>query len=142
MYELSRGIAVVDIVPVLNSLVGIPSSCSYEEFIRIFVEYIPKEFGRLELVADLYRNFSLKREEQEDWGACLKSKVVGNFHVGILRNSENKKHLLKLFLLLFNQNVTYCLANMKTDTVIRSSDTETVKFENFSFTLMPSLISS
>ena len=66
LYELSRGIAVVDIVPVLNSLVGIPSSCSYEEFIRIFVEYIPKEFGRLELVADLYRNFSLKREEQED----------------------------------------------------------------------------
>ena len=38
LHELSRGIAIGDILPVLNSLV--------------------------ELIADSYKNFSLKREEQ------------------------------------------------------------------------------
>ena len=66
----------------------------------------------------------------------VKSKVVGNFHVHILRIFENKKSFLELLLLLFNQNVTYCLVEIKTDTVILSSDAETVKFENSSFTLI------
>ena len=127
---------------VLSSLVGIPSSRAYEEFIRNFVEYLVKEFGRVKLIGDSYRNFSLKCEEQEGPGACLKSKDVDNFHVHILRNTENKKCLLELLLLLFNQNVTYCLAKIETDAVILSSDAETVKFENSSFTLMPSLTSS
>ena len=54
----------------------------------------------------------------------------------------NKKHLLELLLLLFDQNVTYCLANMKTDTVILSSDAATVKSDISSFTQVPSLTSS
>ena len=32
LYEPSRGIAIADSFPVLNSLVGIPSICMYEEF--------------------------------------------------------------------------------------------------------------
>ena len=65
MHELSRGIAIADILPVLNSLVGIPSSfTNLLEFIRIFVEHLSKEFGRVELIADSYKKFSLKREEQ------------------------------------------------------------------------------
>ena len=55
---------------------------------------------------------------------------------------KTKKTLLKLLLLLFNQNVTYYLAKMKTDTVIVSPDAETIKFENSDFTLMPSLTCS
>ena len=66
----------------------------------------------------------------------IKSKVVGNFHVHILRIFENKKSFLELLLLLFNQNVTYCLVEIKTDTVILSSDVKTVKLENSSFTLI------
>ena len=66
----------------------------------------------------------------------VKSKVVGNFHVHILRIFENKKSFLELLLLLFNQNVTYCLVEIKTDTVILSSDVKTVKLENSSFTLI------
>ena len=66
----------------------------------------------------------------------VKSKVVGNFHVHILRIFENKKSFLELFLLLFNQNVTYCLVEIKTDTVILFSDAKTVKLENSSFTLI------
>lgn len=65
LHELSRGIAKDDILAVLNSLVGIPSSCTnLLEFIRIFVEHLSKEFGRVELIADSYKKFSLKREEQ------------------------------------------------------------------------------
>ena len=41
---------------------------------EFFVEYLPKDFGRVELIADSSRNFSLKREEQEDWGASAKYK--------------------------------------------------------------------
>ena len=66
----------------------------------------------------------------------VKSKVVGNFHVHILRIFENKKSFLELLLLLFNQSVTYCLVEIKTDTVILSSDVKTVKLENSSFTLI------
>ena len=75
---------------------------------EFFVEYLPEESGGVELLADFYRNFSLKREEQESRGApakiqkaSLKSKVVNNCHVRILRNSENKQHVLELILLFF-----------------------------------------
>ena len=37
---------------VLNSLVGVTSSCIYEEFVRVFLEYLSKEFGGVELIAD------------------------------------------------------------------------------------------
>lgn len=33
LYELSRGTVIVDIMPVLNSLVDTPSSCTHEKFI-------------------------------------------------------------------------------------------------------------
>ena len=98
LYEVSRGTAIVDIMPVLNSLVSIPSSYTYEELIIIFVDCLPKELGRVELISDSYSNFSLKREEQEGRGASakiqiasLKSKVVNNF----------QKSLLELTLLFF-----------------------------------------
>ena len=54
---------------------------------------------------------------------------------------KTQKRLLVLFRLLFHQNVTHCLAKMKTDTAILFFDAKTVKFdvkfENSSFTLMP-----
>ena len=54
---------------------------------------------------------------------------------------KTQKRLLELFRLLFNQNVTHCLAKVKTDTVILFFDAKTVKcdvkFESSSFTLMP-----
>ena len=33
LYKLSRGTVIVDIMPVLNSLVDTPSSCTHEKFI-------------------------------------------------------------------------------------------------------------
>ena len=78
---------------------------------KFFVEYYPKEFGRVELLADFYRNFSLKGKEQEDRAASaniqiasLKSKLVNNFHVRILRNCENKKLLLEFMWLQLDLN--------------------------------------
>ena len=75
---------------------------------EVFVEHIPKEFGRVELIKDSYRKLSLKHKEQEGWGASakiqrasLKSKVVNNFHVRILLNNENKECLLELILPFF-----------------------------------------
>ena len=47
-----------------------------------------------------------------------------------------KKRLLELVLLLFNQIVTYCLAKMKTDTIILLSDVETVKLQLYSNTFL------
>ena len=82
---------------VLNSLVGIRSSCTHEEFIRILFEYFSKELGRVVLIEDSYRNFSLKREEQEGRGTCLKSKVADNVHVHIICNNEKKKFIRVTF---------------------------------------------
>ena len=69
---------------------------------EFFVEYLPKEFGRVELIADSYRNVSLKREKQEGRGASakiqiarLKSKDVNNVHHGtILRIGITCKKIL------------------------------------------------
>ena len=36
LFQLSRGIAIVYIMPVLNSLIGIPPNRVYEEFITVF----------------------------------------------------------------------------------------------------------
>ena len=52
LYELSRGTLIVDIMTALNSLVVVTSSCIYEEFVRVFLEYLSKEFGGVELIAD------------------------------------------------------------------------------------------
>ena len=70
------------------------------------------------------------------------SKVADSFHVDTLRHIENKKCLLELILVFFKQNISYCLAKIKSDTAILPFDAGVVKIENSSFTLMPSLISS
>ena len=46
LYEFSRGTAIVNIIPVLSSLVDIPSSCALEKFIRIFVSIIKKNLEK------------------------------------------------------------------------------------------------
>ena len=120
-------------MPVLNSLVGIPSSCTYQKFIRIFVEYVPKEFGRVELVAGSYRNFFLNAKNKKAGEHASGQKLSITFMYVFYATVKTQKRLLELLLLLFNQNITYWLGKIGTDTVILSSDAKTFYASNSFF---------
>ena len=80
-----------------------------KNLLQFFVLYLPREFGRVELIANSYRKCSLKRGEQEGRGslkiqiASLKPKVVDNFHLSIPRNTKNKKVYYSYFYCFSNQ---------------------------------------
>ena len=82
--ELRRGTTIANIIPVWFGWYH--QAVHMKNLSELFVEHIPKEFGRVELIKDSYRKLSLKHKEQEGWGASakiqrasLKSKVVNNF---------------------------------------------------------------
>ena len=72
---------------------------------EFFVEYLPKEFRRVELIADSFRNFSLKCKEQEGWGASTRIQIASlksiTFMYIFYETVKKKEHLLELILLFF-----------------------------------------
>ena len=66
------------------------------EFIRIFVEYLPKYFWRVKLIADCYRSFSLKQEEQEDRRAFSSLKLSITFMNVFYATMKTKKKFIRV----------------------------------------------
>ena len=95
---------------------------------------------------NFFSNVAVAKQDLEDHLMNCKTLLSRTRTISVLRAPFYHLfftiRLLELLLLLFNQNITYCLGKMDTDTVILSSDVKTVKFENSSFTLIPSLTSS
>ena len=127
--NIPKDVVVIDMVAMLNTIVNVPKT--YNELALQFVKKLPKNYGRIDIVADSYKENSLKREEQEKRGqsekvqiSSLQSKIVSDFHYRILRNSDNKQRLIDLVFEYIKLNSKDCLTVLKSKKIVLSSENE------------------
>jgi len=123
---------IVDLMAAIRTMTNLPGT--YEEFVWNFVSTIPKGFKRVDIVADTYRENSIKGGERNTRGstqkvliASPKSSLPRDFSA-FMRNGENKTRLIEVIsevlrnqflkvleklqcpmVVLSQENVTYCI---------------------------------
>ena len=97
-----KTVAVVDMMALLNTFTSIPET--YGGLADKFVRALPQNYLRVDVVADTYKNTSIKGLEQALRGepekthiASLESKTPSDFS-RILINGENKTRLIELII--------------------------------------------
>ena len=80
----------------------LPIPVTYAELVKILVDRLPKGYRRIDIVADTYREKSLKNNERDRRGVSNKvivrsalSKIPRNFS-DFLKNGDNKTRLIEL----------------------------------------------
>ena len=104
---------------------------TYEEFTRTIIQHIPKNYKRVDLLADNYKNKpnSLKLNEQAMHGqseriqiASPQSRIPAEFRTRILSNNENKARLIELMLKYIKEQEDECLNLLNRDTIVFSTE--------------------
>lgn len=95
-------VAIVDMMAILNTFTSIPKT--YSDLADKFVRALPRNYFRVDIVADTYKSTSIKALERKLRGesekihiASLESKTPGDFS-RILKNGENKERLIELII--------------------------------------------
>ena len=120
---------VVDMIAQLRMCLSmIPDT--FEQLVLKFVRSLPKGYHRIDIVADTYRNISIKSAERKKRGTSskvligsIKSKLPRDMNKFML-NDENKTSLIKLifdYVIAEKQSVTSML---KTEVIVLSGDDE------------------
>ena len=144
---------VLDMMAQIRSCINnVPET--FEQFIEIFLSSIPKNFRRVDLVADTYRDISIKSEERENRNSSSKI-IIGSIKSKIpkdvekfLSNNENKTQLIQLIFRYIQQNFSAVLVKLATEMIFLSRDNECFRITsrsyvtNRSFDSYPALVSS
>ena len=120
---------VLDMMAQIRSCINnVPET--FEQFIEIFLSSIPKNFRRVDLVADTYRDISIKSEERENRNSSSKI-IIGSIKSKIpkdvekfLSNNENKTQLIQLIFRYIQQNFSAVLVKLATEIIFLSRDNE------------------
>jgi len=120
---------IVDMMSQVRScMTSLPDS--YEEFILNFLRTLPKGFHRVDIVADCYRNNSIKSSERIKRGDSEKV-IIGSLFSRLprdmnkfLMNNDNKNSLIKLIFRFIRDNRARVLQMLQTETIILSGDSE------------------
>ena len=88
-------------ITLLNTILN--KFSAYSELAELFVNHIPKGYGRVDKIADCYKTMSIKSSKQLLRGQSGKIRIVlllsnipSDFYNRIIRNSDNKERLIKL----------------------------------------------
>ena len=103
---------------------------TYEQLAISFLRSIPKDYNRVDIIADTYRNDSIKNAERNLRGTSskivvksVKSKIPRNFS-SFMMNNENKTQLTKIIFDFIMHNNVRCLDILQTNEVLLSGDGE------------------
>ena len=142
----SKDAVVVDLVALLNTLVGIPET--YAGLADKLVKALPKAYSQVDLVADVYHSTSLKGLERKSRGeaarihiASLQSKVPSDFS-RILRNGDNKTRLTELIIEYIEKTTVKVFNIIRCRKIIISTGSKCVSISHAGVVQVPSLISS
>ena len=103
---------------------------TFEEFILKFLQSIAKGYHRVDLVADTYRDTSIKNQEREKRGISTQILIGSVFSKlpcdinRFLKNNENKTNLINLIFKYVIDNKEIILEMMQTQRIILSGDNE------------------
>ena len=113
---------IIDLMALIRTVSPIPST--YGQLVRKLVDYLPKGYRRVDIIADTYRECSLKSNEQHSRGvsdkvivASASSKIPRNF-TDFLKNGENKTSIIELIKEEFIKNSKDYLDVLKSDMII------------------------
>ena len=88
-------------ITLLNTILN--KFSAYSELAELFVNHIPKGYGRVDKIADCYKTMSIKSSKQLLRGQSGKIRIVlllsnipSDFYDRIIRDSDNKERLIKL----------------------------------------------
>ena len=102
---------------------------TFEEWILRFLQTIQKGYKRIDIVADTYRDFSIKSGERlkRGWTAKLliksvQCKIPRNVNK-FFSNNDNKSRLIDLTFDYIKIHTIKCLSILKCDTMILSGGT-------------------
>ena len=123
----NASILVIDMIAQIRLLVHkLPDTL--EDYIVKFLTSIPKNYEQVDIVADCYREISIKSAERNKRGksskvlmSSYKSKIPRDFPK-FLSNSDNKKQLIDLTFKYIRENASKCLSIIKANSIIISGD--------------------
>lgn len=102
---------------------------TFEDWILRFLNTLPKNYSRVDIVADTYRDFSIKSGERLKRGSgsrlliksmkCKTPQDIGKFFT----NNENKSRLINLTFEFIKENPQKCLGLLGCNVITLSSDT-------------------
>ena len=104
-----------------------------EQFIEMFLSSIPKNFRSVDLVADTYRDVSIKSEERENWNLpaiiidSIESKIPKDVRK-FLSNNEKKSQLIQLIFWYIQQIFSAVLLKLAREMIFLSRDSVCFRF--------------
>jgi hypothetical protein len=124
------GTIVIDFIALVRIMVEIPST--FEELAWKVIKSIPLGYPRVDIVADTYRQISMKNAEREIRGSSaqiiiksFQSKVPRDFK-NFLTNGDNKTRMITLLFDYFSSNQAKVLNILRTSKLVLSKDIETI----------------
>ena len=125
--EKECDILVVDLIAHYRTIsTNLPKT--FEELILRFLTSLPKRYTRVDLVADCYRDMSIKTAEREKRGSSSKTLIkscktkipsdISKFY----SNGENKTQLISLTFKFIRENPSKCLSVLKSNVIYLSGD--------------------
>ena len=125
-----KDVLLVDLIALISTMVyDLPAT--YEEFAQMLIQRIPKNYKRVDILTDDYKNKenSLKLNEQALRGqseriqiASLQSRIPSEFRIRILRNNENKARLIELILAYIKEQKNECLRVLNSQEIVFSTE--------------------
>ena len=122
----------VDLIALISTMV-FELSLTYEEFAQKLMQRIPKNYKRVDLLADDYKskaNFfnlnekAMRGQSERIQIASLQSRIPPEFRTRILRNNEYKVRLIALILKYITEQKDEYLSLLKSDTIVFSTEGE------------------
>ena len=117
---------VVDLIAAIRTMVEIPDT--YNELAWKLLGSLPKGYNRVDLVADTYREVSIKNGERQKRGTTARlminsssSKIPRNF-VTFMKNGENKTRLIELICQVIEENGDKALNLLKSKEIYFSKE--------------------
>ena len=122
----SKDVLIVDMIAQIQTMQSIP--CTYEGFAENFIKSLPTGYNRVDLIADTYKDFSIKAMERKKRGESkkvliksLQSKIPHDFS-RLLKNGENKTRLIELLSSYIEQHKNKVFNSLRCYKIVISLD--------------------
>ena len=124
---------IVDLMAAIRSFSPIPET--YEDLFNNLLATFPKKYKRVDIVADTYKQVSIKDGERDKRGSSdmimvksSKTRIASNFN-NFLKNGENKTRMIDLMCQHIQDNSKTACNSMKCSTIYFSKENSTYKMK-------------
>ena len=125
----------IDMMAVIRTLTEIPEN--YEDLTWKFMKALPRNYCRVDIVADMYQEMSIKSAERKKRGCSekiiiqsAKSKIPRSFNE-FLKNGENKRRMISLMVNVLVENRLRAIEMLQCTKIFISTENSCMKLTEF-----------